>query len=153
MGYTSEDLDVFILQWDKNRLEGTAYFELHHGELPEPLACWLPGSAFVRDAAFDFLVTCFERANPEFDYFAFERFDTEQVKRLVRELVDFAGDLTPGCSRDIVFSRYNSLFRREIWDGVETEPLRTAVAKCAKEVAEFVQNSPSENQCLWVLGM
>jgi hypothetical protein len=107
----------------------------------------------VRDAAFDFLVTCFERANPEFDYFAFERFDTEQVKRLVRELVDFAGDLTPGCSRDIVFSRYNSLFRREIWDGVETEPLRTAVAKCAKEVAEFVQNSPSENQCLWVLGM
>ena len=153
MGYTSENLDVFILQQDKNRLEGTAYFELHPGELPEPLACWLPGSAFVRDAAFEFLVACFERANPNFNYFAFERFDTEQVDRLIRELVDLVQELAPGCSRDTVFSRYNSLFKKEIWDGVDTELLRTAVAKNAEEVAEFVRSSRLENPCLWVLGM
>ena len=153
MGYTSKDLDVFILQRDKDRLKGTAYFELHPGELPEPHACWLPGSAFVRDAAFDFLVVCFERANPGFDYFSFERFGGEHLDRLVVELVDFANSLTVGCSRETVFSKYNSIFEKDVWTQVDTELLRAAVARIAEEVTEFSRNSRLESSCLWVLGM
>jgi hypothetical protein len=153
MGCTPKNLDVFIVHRDKNHLEGTAYFELHPGELPAPLACWLPGSAFVRDAAFDFLVGCFERSNPKFDYSAFERFDRDQVERLLRELDHLVEALAPGCSRDAVFSMYNSLFRMEIWDGVDTELLRAAVARNAVAVAEFIRDSRSEDMCLWVLGM
>jgi len=56
MGYATHDLDVFRLLRSKEQLEGTAYFELHPGELPEPFACWLEGSLFLKDAGFDFFV-------------------------------------------------------------------------------------------------
>src|SRR5262245_43958234 len=114
MEYGPKDLGVFNGIHYKERLEGTSYFELHPGELPEPLACWLPGSLFIKDAAFDLLVTCVEHANPKFDYFGFERFDSQQVEALVEELSMFVSELVPGCNRDVVFSRYNSLFKHSI---------------------------------------
>lgn len=153
MGYGVQDLDVFVLQRDKDRLDGTAYFELHPGELPEPMACWLPGSLFVKDAAFDFFVGCFERANSRFDYFAFERFEREQVDLLRQELSNLIPDLTPGCSREALFSRYNSLFGTRIWDGLDTEDLRQAVVRTAEGISSFIEGARAEGQCLWVLGM
>lgn len=146
-------MDVFAALHDKDRLEGTSYFELHPGELPEPFACWLPGSLFMKDAGFDFFVACFERANPRFDYFAFIKFDPTQVQVLLDQFSGFVAELTTGCSRDVVFSRYNSLFRAEIWDEVGTEELRSAVLLAAEGMATFVRESCPENRCLWVLGM
>ncbi len=153
MGYGPDDLGMFVNLRDKVLLEGTAYFELHPGELPEPFACWLDGSLFVKDAAFDFSVTCFERANPKFDYFAFECFERVQIDVLLRELSTFTSDLVPGCSRDVVFSRYSSLFKPSIWDGVATEKLRAAVLRATDEMTSFIDRSCPPAGRLWVLGM
>ena len=154
MGYRSKDIDLFAVIRDKTRLEGTAYFELHAGELPEPTACWLEGSLFIRDAAFDFFVECFHRSNPAFDYFGFERFDPQQIELLLEELFSLVSELTPGSSREVVFSRYNSLlFDRQIWDAVDTEALRSAVVSAIEGISIFIHQARSEKRCMWVLGM
>ena len=153
MGYKSNDLGIFVPVRDKQRLEGTAYFELHPGELPKRFACWLPGSLFVKDAAFDFFVTSFEHANPKFDYFAFERFSRAQIDVLLGELATFTSELVPECSREVVFSRYSSIFPPDIWDDVGTEILRSSVVRAANEMTSFIRGSCDKDECLWVLGM
>jgi hypothetical protein len=153
MGYTPQDLDVFLALRDQEQLKGTAYFELHPGDLPEPFACWLPGSLFMKDAGFDFFVACFERANPSFNYFAFEKFEASQIAALLDHLLGFVVELTLERSRDVVFSRYNSVFTADIWDGVGTQELRAAVLVGAQELAAFIRESCPGNRCLWVLGM
>jgi hypothetical protein len=153
MGYLASDLGVLSIIRDPKRLEGTSYFELHPGEPPEPYACWLPGSVFVRDAGFDFFVECFEKANPAFDYFAFERFDSAQQRVLVEQLDQFIEQLQPGCARGAVFGRYSSLFKQDIWDAVNTEALREAVRQAAQELREFVAETQTKLKPLWVMGM
>src|SRR5947199_1057009 len=85
MSYSSDDLSVFNLLRDARELEGTAYFELHPHDLPEQHGCWLEGSLFVQDAGFDFFTGCCHRVHPEFDYFAFVRFDRAQIQALGAE--------------------------------------------------------------------
>ena len=153
MGYAKQDLDVFRLLRDKEQLDGTAYFELHHGELPEPFACWLDGSLFVRDAGFDFFVECFHRANPKWDYFSFEPFDTAQVDVLSADMGTFAAGLTAGCGRDAVFARYNSLFKRDIWTDVDTDMLRGAVLEAASGLQAWLREVQRSGKVLWALGM
>ena len=153
MGYAKQDLDVFRLLRDKEQLDGTSYFELHAGELPEPFACWLEGSLFVRDAGFDFFVECFHVANPKWDYFAFEPFDAVQVDALLADIGTFAASLTDGCSHDAVFARYSSLFKSDIWTDVETDMLRGAVAEAASGLQAWLQEVRRSGKVLWVLGM
>jgi len=153
MTYSKEALSLFAILRDTTALDGTAYFELHPGEIPEPFACWLEGSIFIRDAGFDFLVECFCRANPKFDYFAFERFDLAQLDNVSAELSAFLSMLVPGCQREAVFANYGSLFSREIWKDVPTEPLRDALSGATASVLEFVQLTRTEHESLWVLGM
>jgi hypothetical protein len=153
MGYVRADLTVFRLLRSKNELEGTAYFELHPGEPPEPFACWLDGSAFMQDAGFDFFVGCFERANARFDYFAFEPFDEAAILCLEADLVRLTSTLKPGCAREEVFSRYSSLFSQSIWDEVPTEELRAAVATASSEIHTFVAGARLKGVRLWVMGM
>ena len=153
MGYVTEDLGVFRLLRSKNELDGTAYFELYPGEPPEPFACWLDGSAFMKDAGFDFFVGCFERANARFDYFAFEPFDQDAILRLEADLSRLSSRLNPGCSREEVFSCYSSLFSQSIWDEVTTEELRTAVSNAASEIHKFVTGVRLTGERLWVMGM
>ena len=144
MSYTNEDLDAFQLLRAKEQLNGTAYFELHPGEPPEPFACWLDGSLFIKDAGFDFFVECFYAAHEAFDYFAFERFDASQIDALIRHLSVFTAELTVGCGREVVFTKYNSLFSRRIWDSVETEALRSAVAEAGGGLCTFLRTIQSE---------
>lgn len=153
MGYSEGDLDVFAILLSSENCEGTAYFELHPGDLPQPFACWLDGSIFIRDAGFDFMVDCFSRANPKFDYFAFERFDLAQIEALCLELNAFLQTLVPGCQRDELFARYKSICSRDIWIDVATEPLRVAVSRAVAGILEFVQQTHAEQKALWVLGM
>jgi hypothetical protein len=96
--------------------------------MPEPFSCWLTGSLFVRDAASDFLVECFSRANPKFDYFTFERFDQVHLHALATELTRFLQTLVPVVSpREAILSTYASLFSRSIWQDVPNESLRIAL--------------------------
>lgn len=153
MGYDASHLTFFELIRDKSRLEGTAYFELHQGELPGEFSCWLDDSVFLRDAAFDFFVDCFHRANPRFDYFAFERFCRPEIEAVRVNLANFSSSLVPGCSRDAVFAMYSSLFSMDIWDSVDTELLRAAVVSSANEMIDFVGDAEKKDLVLWVIGM
>ena len=153
MTYSEDDLDLFAIVRDKQDLDGTAYFELHPGEVPEPIDFWLEGSIFIRDAGFDFVVHCFSRANPKFDYFASERFSSAHLDALSLELNAFLQTLQPGCPRDAVFATYESIWSRDIWKEVGTEPLRDAVSRMTAGIRDFVERSREERRPLWVLGM
>jgi hypothetical protein len=144
MPYTVDDLSFFEPLRDTSPLEGTAHFELGAGSPPEPFACWLDNSLFVRDAAFDFFGEVFQAANEAFDYFAFERFYAGQVAALIQHLSAFIDGLTPECPREVVFGQYNSLFDQGVWRGVESEPLRRAVVSAGQGVVSFVRATPQQ---------
>jgi hypothetical protein len=153
MSYSLEHLSFFEPPTDSNSRDGTAYFELHPKELPEPHACWLAGSFFLRDAAFDFFAECFHSAHESFDYFSFQRFGEREIDRLLNALEGFLHELESQPSRDVVFSRYASLFTVDIWADVDTSALASAVFKCGNDMQRFVASKTRDSKCLWVLGM
>ncbi len=148
-----DDLSLFEPLSGPEGRDSTSYFELHPKELPRPHACWLPGSFFVRDAAFDFFADCFHSASESFDYFSFQRFGEAEIERLIQELVAFLHSLATEPTRELLFSRYASLFTPDIWSRVETKDLAPAVYECGEKMRSFVQSNTKESKCLWVLGM
>jgi hypothetical protein len=153
MGYTTEDLIVFEPVFDPSSLNGTSYFEFHPSELPKANACWLPGSMFLRDAAFDFFVECFHSASQSFDYFSFVRFGSRDIRCLIDELTIYLDSLKAAPTRERLFAKYASIFGDEIWSGVETQPLADAVVNAGKTLRRFVRSKTKESACLWILGM
>lgn len=153
MGYTLADLDVFVPLTVEDPRDGTAYIELHPRERASDHECWLEGSMLVRDAAFDFFVECFHAADPDFDYFAFQRLCAVDIQRLATNLQTFLSGLSSGVDRTFLFSNYNSLFGTEIWDELETSTLAPAVRNCGERMQRFVADQTRDTQCLWVLGM
>ena len=153
MSYTESELDVFDVLPGTAPREGTAYIELHAGELPQEFACWLPDSVVVRDAGFDFVTECFYKSHPGYDYYAFVRFDTSKIAALRSELETLLKSLVPDAERDTLFARYASIYSRDIWDEVPTEPLRLAICREIRGLLEYLEHS--ENTCgvAWVLGM
>src|SRR6185503_1763175 len=120
MSYSTEDLVVFEPLLDPSARNGTSYFEFHPRELPKTNACWLPGSLFLRDAAFDFFVECFQRASASFDYFSFVRFGSNEIRRLIEELTIYLDSLKSAPTREQLFANYASIFTDDIWSGVPT---------------------------------
>src|SRR6185369_5636932 len=108
--YTKEDLIVFEPLYDPAARNGTAYFELHPYELPKTNACWLPGSMFLRDAAFDFFVECFQSASESFEYFSFVRFRSRDISHLIKELNIYLDTLKTTPTREQLFAKYASIF-------------------------------------------
>lgn len=153
MSYRAEDLSLFEPLANPSARDGTSYFELHPKELPRPHACWLPGSFFVRDAAFDFFAECFYSASESFDYFSFQRFGEPEIARLTQELDRFLRDVASEPSRKQLFSRYASIFTADIWSEIEPQVLAPAVCKCGGKMRAFVQSATRKSKCLWVLGM
>lgn len=153
MSYGIEDLSVFEPLSGSADRDGTSYFELHPKELPRPHACWLPGSFFVRDAAFDFFAECFRSASESFDYFSFQRFGEVEIERLIQELSYFVHGIATAPKRELLFTRFASIFAPDIWAGVETKDLAPAVHACGEKMRAFVQSNTEESKCLWVLGM
>ncbi len=153
MSYTIVDLILFEPLFDPSMRNGTAYFELHPNELPAENACWLPGSLFLRDAAFDFFAECFHGASDTFDYFSFVRFGANEIGRLLDELTAYLGSLSAGPSREQLFAKYVSIFGADIWSGVATQPLAEAVLGAGNNLREFVESKTKDSECLWILGM
>jgi hypothetical protein len=153
MSYRLEDVSFFEPLTDPEMREGTSYFELHPKELPTPHACWLVGSFFLKDAAFDFFAECFHSADENFDYFFFQRFGEHEIDRLLKALDEFLEELSGQPTRETVFSRYASLFTMDIWADVDTSTLARAVQKCGDEMRRFIVSSTRNSKCLWVLGM
>ena len=153
MTYTSADLALFKPLSQAQERVGTAYFEFHPKDLTEPNACWLPGSLLLQDAAFDFFAECFHRADPDFDYFSFQSYDTEGIWRICSELQGFVDSLSALPSRSVLFSRYSSLFKEQIWAEVATEKLAPSVRICGAELLELIRAQTLQSQRLWVLGM
>lgn len=127
MSYRLEDLSIFEPLSNPEDREGTSYFEFHPKELPRPHACWLLGSFFVRDAAFDFFAECFHSASESFDYFSFERFGEAEIDRLLQELDSFLQGIAAEPNRELLFSRYASIFTPDIWAEIEIQDLAPAV--------------------------
>jgi hypothetical protein len=157
MSYTQADLNLFEPLFDASQKNTTAYFEFHPAELPEENACWLPGSLFLRDAAFDFFADCFHRAKESFDYFSFVRFGSRDIGRLIDELTVYLDTLKSAPTREEVFARYESMFTSEftseVWGAVDTQPLAAAVLGAGRTLRRFVRSQTKESGCLWVLGM
>ena len=152
MRYRTEDLVVFEPLFNPSACDGTCYFELHPAELKNA-ECWLPGSMFLRDAAFDFFVECFHSASPSFDYFSFVRFGSEDIQRLIDELTRYLNGLNANPTREQLFSKYATVVTDDIWSDVETQPLTNAVVNAGNALLRFVRSNTKESKCLWVLGM
>ena len=153
MSFSEGDLHLLDLVFDLKSLKGTAYFELHPGDLPSKSPVWLPGSLFMRDLGFDFFVQCFAEANPAFDYFGFERFDPGQVARLTATLSAFAAGLQRGATRETVFSFFNPMLPPSSWDTVNTESLREALRSSAAGILGFLHERVRPTDSLWVMGI
>lgn len=153
MSYPVETLRSLRPLLDPEDREGTAYFELHPAELPHPGACWLQGSLFMQDVAFDFFIRCFEAVRPSFDHFSSERFGRDELARLTIELDAYLGDLAGQPSRELVFSRFDSVFTPDLWKGFETEVLASALRSAGRTLRGFVAEAGRTSGCLWVLGM
>jgi hypothetical protein len=153
MSYSNCDLCVFEVLLDPAKRDGTAYFEFHPKELPQAYACWLPGSLLLRDAAFDFYAECFHRASDSFDDFSFERFGPNEIEKLIGELNSFQNILNALPDREQLFSRYDSLFTRDVWAGVDTPSLLSAAQKTCGQLLTFIKAETKQSKCLWVLGM
>jgi hypothetical protein len=153
MRYTTTDLVLFEPLFDLAQRESSAYFELHPKELPHPQACWLQGSLLLRDAAFDFFAECFHRADENFNYFGFQRFEQGHIKVLCEELSAFSQQLVLNPTRDVLFSHYTSLLSADIWSDVGTEALAPAVLRCGEQMLDFIATNTRQSKCLWVLGM
>lgn len=144
---------MFALMESSLEREGTSYFEFHPRELPTEHACWLPESMYLKDAAFDFYAECFHRADPDFDYFSFQRFDRRTIAVLSEELSIFTQSLNSTASRETLFSRYSSLFSTAIWSDVKTEYLVPRVRETGTALNKFIRDHTESSGCLWVLGM
>jgi len=153
MSYSEADLSLFEPLADPSQRESSSYFEFHPKDLPRVHACWLAGSFFIRDAAFDFFSECFHRAQPDFDYFATQRFGEAQIEALCQELEAYLAAIEAAPTRGILFSRYSSIFDDTVWSEVEVQPLASAVTMCGKRLLEFITQNTRESNCLWVLGM
>jgi len=140
-------------EYEEYARNGTSYFEFHPRELPKTNACWLPGSLFLRDAAFDFFVECFQRASASFDYFSFVRFGSNEIRRLIEELTIYLDSLKSAPTREQLFANYASIFTDDIWSGVPTQPLSEAVLNTGRTLRRFVRSNTKESACLWILGM
>jgi hypothetical protein len=153
MGYSREALSMFKPLANPEACRGTSYFALYPKELPWANACWLPGSLFVRDAAFCFFAGCFHAASESFNYYAFQRFGEIEIVRLVDEFELYLRTIAMEPAREQLFSRYPSVFATDIWSEIETETLASAVRRCGEQLRTFVQLKTRESRCLWVLGM
>ena len=153
MTYTAEHLSFFIPLTDKSKCDGTAYIELYPADRSEDDPCWLDGSLFVKDAAFDFVTECFYGANQDFDYFAFVRFSPSQIVRLLQEIRSFGSELSGNPGRNVVFSRYSSLFSRDTWSEVPEAELARRLHSLLIDMEQFIAAKTAKSKCLWVLGM
>jgi hypothetical protein len=153
MSYCEDDLVLFEPLLDPEQREGSCYFALQPRELPRKHACWLPGSFLLRDSAFDFFAECFHRADKDFDYFAMQRLGESEGGALCNELETFVADVEATATREVVFSRYSSMFGKSIWSDVDSTLLAPAVATSGRRLREFIAQNTKESRCLWVLGM
>ena len=153
MSYCADDLVLFEPLLDPQRREGSCYFELHPSELPRKHACWLPGSFFLRDAAFDFFAECFHKADEDFDYFAMQRLGQNEIYALCKELAQFNAEVEAMPTREVVFSRYASLFGKDVWSEIDAGVLADAISKSGRQLLDFITRNTKESKCLWVLGM
>jgi len=153
MTYTPDDLALFKPILDLEAREGSCYFEFHPKEILNPPSCWIEGSLLITDAAFDFISELFYSVDPEFDYFSFQRFDGTKIDKLCGELEKFIHKLESDDSRPIAFCAYSSLFSDDIWSGVPTDQLNSAIRGCASSLLQFIRENTKESRCLWVFGM
>lgn len=151
--HSLEDLAVFTPLYEPEMREGTDYIELYPSEPPKHYSCWLPGSLLLKEAAFDFFTKSFYRADDDFDFYSFQKLQEFEIQILASDIASFIVALRESPTSEIVFSRYASVFGKEIWAEVSIDALAAAVISCGEELNRFIIKETKNSKILCVLGM
>lgn len=107
----------------------------------------------LKDSAFDFFAESFYRADPDFDYYSFQKLDESEIQALASDIAAFIESLRNCPTEETLFSRYASLFTKDIWSQVPIGDLASAVIACGEELKYFITTETKKSRILWVLGM
>jgi hypothetical protein len=83
---------MFELEKGTSKLEGTCYFEFVK-DSDKKKECWNEEAYYLTDEIFDFIYPLFKRAIERFDYYAFNKLNQSEIKRLLDELSKFEKNL------------------------------------------------------------
>jgi hypothetical protein len=151
--FTVADLARLTPIYNVESRDGSWYYELHPRERPEGEECWISGSMLIHETAFTFFTKLFYAANPDFNEYAFVRFDEIHIARLVGELQGFVNTLYARPTRKQALSGHMSSHTHAHWAAVPEAALVAAVLECAQAMRKFIDERTRISHCLWVLGM
>jgi hypothetical protein len=136
-------------------LKGTCYFEFC-AESSKEKECWNEDAFYLEDEVFNFLYSIFVKADKDFDYYDFCKFEKPQLERLKEELLDFEG--TIGSFQKV--EDYEDFFARFVkYPAFEEENKATwkkrsaELRQIATQLRSLVEDCLKNKEALWVLGM
>jgi hypothetical protein len=138
---------------DRSLLEGTCYFEFAVSDSPSQPKCWSDGSLFISDTGFDFIHAAFMRADPDFDYYSFNRFDPQGVVKLLSKLLEWESEVVNSQDCGILEQTFPHSFSFDYWSRFPWEHLRTQIVHASQEIRGFIARHQNPETFLWVLGM
>jgi len=159
MNAKSTDADI---QWlheslsvirDRSLLEGTCYFEFAVSDSPSQPRCWSDGSLYISDTGFDFVHAAFIRADPDFDYYSFNRFDHRGIVKVLSELAGWESEVAKSQDCGILEQTFPGSFSSDYWSRYPWEDLRTRIVRASQEIRDFITRHQGTDSFLWVLGM
>lgn len=137
---------------DKAKVQGTCYFEFLPGAYREQ--CWNDGSVFLAEDVFGLIEPIIARHEPQFDHYSFVGIRRPTWERIIADLerlteraerasgiTDLAGEV------EFYFTTTQAEFAREFRANAD------ALARLARELAEWVQERLREHDCVSILGM
>jgi hypothetical protein len=145
----------FELIEGKARLKGTCYFEFCTDSNRKE-TCWNETAFYLEDEVFNFLYSVFVKANEDFDYYDYCKFEQPKLERLKEQLLDFEG--TIGSFQEV--EDYKDFFARLVkYPALEEENKATwdersaELRQIAMQLRSIVEDCLKNKDALWVLGI
>ena len=140
----------------KNRavFEGTDVFELFPGDFLDEVQRWNPGSAYVREEAFEPFQRAVLSAAPDFDWYSETRLDRPRIERLLVELRTLRDKITRASSVEELAKVFGKNFRWYTITGpVRLELRRKQLLQMTDDLADVARTALSGATSLWILGL
>lgn len=138
---------------DRSELEGTCYFEFLGSPTREQPRCWSDRSLYLEDDGFDFINGPFVRALPDFDYYGFNCFNSEDIGRVLTELDNWRDAVAQSTDCSILSQTFLGCFNQDCWARYPWPDLRHRVCEVTSGVRDFILEQSREFTYLWVLGI
>lgn len=136
-------------------LKGTCYFEFC-AESRKVKECWNEDAFYLEDEVFNFLCKVFVKANKDFDYYDFCKFEKSQMQRLKEQLIEFESTVGSFQGVEDYEDFFASLVKHPAFEeeNKDTWKKRSAELKqIATLLRSLVEVCLKNNDPLWVLGM